>query len=185
MSSAREHHARAEQLLEEARTTQDQISRRLILAEAQVHATLALSAPAGTALPGGGQPATGYAFGRATGWSGDSAGFGLPPYGSGGETALAAGTVPGKIPSAARGKSNALPARRRPRRRCLPARTTRSPLCPIRHAPPGPRGSPRNGRRMRNPSPRNRNPGGRRKDPLRATPGNRNPAARHPSPAPV
>jgi hypothetical protein len=47
MSSAREHHARAEQLLEEAHATQDQISRRLILAEAQVHATLALSAPDG------------------------------------------------------------------------------------------------------------------------------------------
>ena len=52
MSSAREHHAKAEQLLEQARTTPDQISRREILAEAQVHATLALSTPAGEGPPG-------------------------------------------------------------------------------------------------------------------------------------
>ena len=52
MSSAREHHAKAEQLLEQARTTPDQISRREILAEAHVHATLALSTPAGEGPPG-------------------------------------------------------------------------------------------------------------------------------------
>ena len=46
MSNAREHHAKAEQLLKQADTTKDQTSRRLILAEAQVHATLALTAPA-------------------------------------------------------------------------------------------------------------------------------------------
>lgn len=50
-----DHHARAEQLLEQARTTPDQISRREILAEAQVHATLALSAPAGKGPPGPGR----------------------------------------------------------------------------------------------------------------------------------
>jgi hypothetical protein len=50
-----DHHAKAEQLLEQARTTPDQISRSEILAEAQVHATLALSAPAGTGPPGPGQ----------------------------------------------------------------------------------------------------------------------------------
>jgi hypothetical protein len=51
-----QHYERAEQLLEEAHTTHDQISRRLILAEAQVHATLALSAAPGTSPPGQGQP---------------------------------------------------------------------------------------------------------------------------------
>src|SRR5215467_12096575 len=55
MSSAGEHHARAEELLEQARTTPDQISRLEILAEAQVHATLALSAQAGEGPPGQGQ----------------------------------------------------------------------------------------------------------------------------------
>jgi hypothetical protein len=55
MRSAREHHEEAERLLEEAHTTHDHISRSLILAEAQVHATLALSAPAGKDPPGPGQ----------------------------------------------------------------------------------------------------------------------------------
>jgi hypothetical protein len=59
MSSASEHRAKAEQLLEEAHTTHDQISRSLILAEAQVHATLALSAPAGDGPPSPGQAQTG------------------------------------------------------------------------------------------------------------------------------
>jgi len=45
MISAREHHAKAEELLEKAHTAGDQISRGLILAEAQVHATLALGDP--------------------------------------------------------------------------------------------------------------------------------------------
>jgi len=39
-----EHHATAEQLLERARTVQDQSRRSMILAEAQVHAILALAA---------------------------------------------------------------------------------------------------------------------------------------------
>jgi hypothetical protein len=46
MNNAGEHHAKAEQLLEQAHAEQDSIRRHLILAEAQVHATLALSAPA-------------------------------------------------------------------------------------------------------------------------------------------
>jgi hypothetical protein len=50
-----EHHGEAERLLAEARREQDGIRRRLILAEAQVHATLALSAPAGKDPPGPGQ----------------------------------------------------------------------------------------------------------------------------------
>lgn len=58
MSRAHEHHAKAEQLLGQARTTQDQIGRRLILAGAQVHATLALSAPAEKGPPGPGQSET-------------------------------------------------------------------------------------------------------------------------------
>jgi hypothetical protein len=55
MRSASEHHEEAERRLEEARTEQDSIRRRLILAEAQVHAILALSAPAGKGPPGPGQ----------------------------------------------------------------------------------------------------------------------------------
>jgi hypothetical protein len=55
MSSAREHHAKAEQLLDQAHAEQDSVRRHLILAEAQVHATLALSAPAGKGPPGPGQ----------------------------------------------------------------------------------------------------------------------------------
>jgi hypothetical protein len=64
MSSAREHHAKAEQLLGQARGTPDQISRREILAEAQVHATLALSAPAENGPPGPGRSETGTAATR-------------------------------------------------------------------------------------------------------------------------
>jgi hypothetical protein len=47
-----QHHAKAEELLEQAHATPDQISRSEILAEAQVHATLVLSAITGTARPG-------------------------------------------------------------------------------------------------------------------------------------
>ena len=46
------HHQRAEQLLADARNEPNSVSRTLILAEAQVHATLALSAPAGEGPPG-------------------------------------------------------------------------------------------------------------------------------------
>jgi hypothetical protein len=55
MSSAREHYEEAERLLALVRTEQDSIRRSLILAEAQVHATLALSAPAGKDPPGPGR----------------------------------------------------------------------------------------------------------------------------------
>jgi hypothetical protein len=44
MSSAHEHHAKAEKLLELSRIEGDGILRSLILAEAQVHATVALAA---------------------------------------------------------------------------------------------------------------------------------------------
>lgn len=50
-----DHHQEAERLLSEARKEQDGIRRSQILAEAQVHATLALGAPAGTGPPGPGQ----------------------------------------------------------------------------------------------------------------------------------
>jgi hypothetical protein len=43
MSSASEHHAKAEELLGQVRKEQDSIRRGWILAEAQVHATLALA----------------------------------------------------------------------------------------------------------------------------------------------
>jgi hypothetical protein len=55
MSSASDHHAQADELLNQAHAEQDSIRRGLILAEAQVHATLALSAPARTSLPGPGR----------------------------------------------------------------------------------------------------------------------------------
>jgi hypothetical protein len=55
MSSDHEHHEEAERLLRDARTEQDSVRRSLILAEAQVHATLAFSAPAGEGRPGPGQ----------------------------------------------------------------------------------------------------------------------------------
>jgi hypothetical protein len=46
MNSATEHHAKAEQLLDQAQAEEDSFRRAQILAEAQVHAILALSAPA-------------------------------------------------------------------------------------------------------------------------------------------
>jgi hypothetical protein len=55
MNSATEHHAKAEQLLDQAQAEQDSFRRGQILAEAQVHATLALSAPAGKGPAGPGQ----------------------------------------------------------------------------------------------------------------------------------
>lgn len=55
MSTARDHHAKAEELLDQAHAEQDGTRRGLILAEAQVHATLALGAPAGTGPPGPGR----------------------------------------------------------------------------------------------------------------------------------
>lgn len=53
-----QHHAKAEKLLDQAHDAGDQISRSLLLAEAQVHATLALTAAAGSNPPGQGQPET-------------------------------------------------------------------------------------------------------------------------------
>jgi hypothetical protein len=50
MNSAREHYEEAERLLALSREEQDSTRRGQILAEAQVHATLALSAPAETGL---------------------------------------------------------------------------------------------------------------------------------------
>ena len=98
MSTPSEHHAKAEQLLEQARTTPDQISRSEILAEAQVHATLALSAPPGTSPPGPGQPETVYAThvpagGRLPDWSEASPGF-VPA----GETVRGSRYPPGEHP---------------------------------------------------------------------------------------
>jgi hypothetical protein len=93
-----EHHARAEELLGQADAEQDSIRRSLILAEAQVHATLALSAPAGTSPPGPGQPETVYAThvpagGRIPDWSEASAGF-VPA----GETVRGSRYPPGEHP---------------------------------------------------------------------------------------
>ena len=53
-----QHHERAEQLLSDARKEPDSFRRSLILAEAQVHATLALSAPVQKGPPGPGQSET-------------------------------------------------------------------------------------------------------------------------------
>jgi len=53
-----DHHHEAERLLSDALKEQDSIRRSVILAEAQLHATLALSAEPGTSPPGPGQPET-------------------------------------------------------------------------------------------------------------------------------
>ena len=47
MSSASEHHEQADRLLRQAGTAKDEASRRDILAEAQVHASLAVAAALG------------------------------------------------------------------------------------------------------------------------------------------
>jgi hypothetical protein len=82
-----------------------------------VHATLALSAPDGTGPPGLGQPETGYAWGRAQDRFEGSAGFGLQPYGPGGEGATGRrGRAPGlRAPSPPGGTGT-------PRRRAVRAR---------------------------------------------------------------
>jgi hypothetical protein len=51
MSSSSEHHDEAERLLALAGTEQDSVRRSLILAEAQVHATLALADTGGKPSP--------------------------------------------------------------------------------------------------------------------------------------
>ena len=51
MSSARDHYTKAEKLLKRARTEPDSILRSVILAEAQVHATLALGDPGEISQP--------------------------------------------------------------------------------------------------------------------------------------
>ena len=95
-----QHHERAEQLLLDARTEQDSI-RRLILAEAQVHATLALSAPPGASPPGRGQPETRYAmpgWGHDQGSSESSASFEPRPDAPGGERTTGRRYPPGQDP---------------------------------------------------------------------------------------
>jgi len=62
MSSARKHHEQAERLLEQANTAgMDEASLHRILAEAQVHATLAVAAALGadSGGPAAAQPAAG------------------------------------------------------------------------------------------------------------------------------
>jgi hypothetical protein len=96
MSSAREHRAKAEQLLEEAHATHDQIGRSLILAEAQVHATLALSAPAGKGPPGPGQDeadSTESTLGADSGMPEGSDEFQVKPHGSSARTGRGEGGV--------------------------------------------------------------------------------------------
>jgi hypothetical protein len=84
MSSARDHHEKAEQLLSAAGKEPNSISRSLLLAEAQVHATLALSAPA-ESMPGQdearGTESTAVA---PPGMPGDSGQFLMQPHGSSG-----------------------------------------------------------------------------------------------------
>jgi hypothetical protein len=113
MSSAREHRAKAEQLLEEAHATHDQIGRSLILAEAQVHATLALSAPAGKGPPGPGQDEadsteiTDSTLGADSDMPEGSGSFPAEPYGSPGATRRPArpdGPTPTAPPKVVTGK---------------------------------------------------------------------------------
>lgn len=175
MSSAREHHARAEQLLEEARTTQDQISHRLILAEAQVHATLALSAPGGTGPPGPGQSETGYAthaFGQFSGYYDDG-------WGSRGETAPGLRDRPGRDPNRPRAEES--PAGAPPTTPPVPASqydAEPSPPDPARPAYPRRRAEERPQEQEQEPEPEEQEPGSAVKGPVQGDPpGNRDPAA--------
>jgi hypothetical protein len=68
MSSAREHHAKADQLLKQASTEQDSTRRSQILVEAQVHSNLARAAATTTARTtgAGSQARTESPFGEVT-----------------------------------------------------------------------------------------------------------------------
>jgi len=82
MGSPSEHYEEAERLLALAHMEKDGTSRSLILAEAQVHATLALSAPVGSS-PGQAQAGSTAGTGEArSGMPGDSGPFQPRPYGS-------------------------------------------------------------------------------------------------------
>jgi hypothetical protein len=96
-----QHHDKAEELLSDARTEPDSFRRRLILAEAQVHATLALSAPAGTSPPGREQTQTGGTAGtggRLPGWPEGGVGFDPQPHAPGGERTPGHRYPPGEHP---------------------------------------------------------------------------------------
>jgi hypothetical protein len=97
ISSARDHHANAEQLLERARAEQDSIRRHLILAEAQVHATLALGAPAERS-PGqdeaDGTMSTEVAYSGVPEGSGP---FEMQPYSSSAAIRRAGGATPSRL----------------------------------------------------------------------------------------
>jgi len=90
MSSAREHHAKAEHLLKQLPDVQDSVRRSQILAEAQVHATLALSDAPGTSPPGQGQPES-----RGTTRGEDLAPSTLKPYETGHTRPAAPARPPG------------------------------------------------------------------------------------------
>ena len=184
MSSALDHHARAEQLLDQAHAEQDSIRRGLILAEAQVHATLALSAPADKGPPGPGQAQTGSAA-------------------STGETRPAFPMRPGVPPGAtthptwrddlARTGPPEVTGRRRPTANppCAFRRSLAGMLCAhrLRKTPIPEDAGRRISGRNRNPArrsnrsltPGSRNPVRRGSHPQRAAPATRNPAALDPS----
>jgi hypothetical protein len=89
-----EHHREAERFLERAHTERDQISRSQLLAEAQVHATLALSAAPDTSPPGQGQPES-----RGTTRDVDLAPSTLKPYETGRSRPAAPARPPGDTTS--------------------------------------------------------------------------------------
>ena len=60
ISSSSEHHETADQLVSDARKEPDSFRRRLILAEAQVHATLALADAGGQPQPPADATCSGY-----------------------------------------------------------------------------------------------------------------------------
>ena len=175
MSSTREHRAKAEQLLEEAHTTQDQISRSLILAEAQVHATLALSAPPGASPPNRGRTQTGGTAGTPGTASGLARGqLGLRP------AAPRVSRGDGPRPQVPRRARSPPPGRGTPRQRAdSPAARARQPVRPgafSAHAGH----APRPGSDLRN-NHRKRNPARKGSHPLRVTSANRTPGAPRPS----
>jgi hypothetical protein len=134
-----DHHQEAERLLSKAPEEQDSVRRSLILAEAQVHATLALSAPAGKGPAGPGQDRV--ADTKSTG----AAQSGIPEGGHL-DVARPAGiypSVPGGFPGPASPESRPGPLPMREEELNLPTTLPVAQPPPLGTGPPGPSPDPR------------------------------------------
>jgi hypothetical protein len=149
-----QHHERAEQLLSDAGEEPDSFRRGQILAEAQVHATLALTAAPGTSPPGPGQPETSSTASTmeepsGSTWRSVAAGIGLLP------------TAPGRQPgyTTPRTPAGAAPPRKYPARR--PGDPVGEPAAPAPPAqPPSAAYPPRSRKRRPTEQPREQQPDG-------------------------